>query len=222
MSPHTDPRDLPTPGPQTRPAGTSPSLAPRQALVDPARPGDFNQAMMELGATLCTAQHMVGAGHAPTPPHAAHAVESPTTGGSGAPRDRRRASQELPPALAGYFRVTALAADLATPAGAAAVRRPEGVQSRPSRLAERGGAPRQVVAAAGGARGCMGGCAVCLAGMPEVVAGLAAAGGAAAKHLVPLFPLKVRALLCSAARSGVLCCALPRALACSRVLCRTL
>ena len=24
------------------------------ALVDPDRPGDFNQAMMELGATLCT------------------------------------------------------------------------------------------------------------------------------------------------------------------------
>ena len=27
---------------------------PAQALLDPARPGDFNQAMMELGATICT------------------------------------------------------------------------------------------------------------------------------------------------------------------------
>lgn len=26
-------------------------------LVDPARPGDFNQAAMELGATVCTPQH---------------------------------------------------------------------------------------------------------------------------------------------------------------------
>eukprot|EP01062_Namystynia_karyoxenos_P005912 TRINITY_DN12054_c0_g1_i2.p1 TRINITY_DN12054_c0_g1~~TRINITY_DN12054_c0_g1_i2.p1 ORF type:complete len:489 (+),score=136.25 TRINITY_DN12054_c0_g1_i2:89-1555(+) len=33
-------------------------LAPRlaAALIDPARPGDFNQAIMELGATLCTPQ----------------------------------------------------------------------------------------------------------------------------------------------------------------------
>ncbi|KAF6109748.1 hypothetical protein HJG60_010952 [Phyllostomus discolor] len=28
-----------------------------QQLVDPARPGDFNQAAMELGATVCTPQH---------------------------------------------------------------------------------------------------------------------------------------------------------------------
>ncbi|XP_066232238.1 adenine DNA glycosylase isoform X2 [Saccopteryx leptura] len=28
-----------------------------QQLVDPARPGDFNQAIMELGATVCTPQH---------------------------------------------------------------------------------------------------------------------------------------------------------------------
>lgn len=27
-----------------------------QQLVDPARPGDFNQAAMELGATVCTPQ----------------------------------------------------------------------------------------------------------------------------------------------------------------------
>lgn len=28
-----------------------------QQLVDPARPGDFNQAAMELGALVCTPQH---------------------------------------------------------------------------------------------------------------------------------------------------------------------
>jgi A/G-specific adenine glycosylase len=41
-----------------RPGGAA-ALATRidscaQALVDPARPGDFNQAVMELGATICT------------------------------------------------------------------------------------------------------------------------------------------------------------------------
>ena len=37
-----------------RPQGTETAWHRAESLLDPERPGDFNQAMMELGATLCT------------------------------------------------------------------------------------------------------------------------------------------------------------------------